>query len=603
MGRRLFGRCGLALALMLSGCTGDEKDLDLPEGYWRLEQIQPILDRTVTVRIEPDLTGLSQAEHETMRLLLETGAIMHRLYVISRHPQALAAHEELAELHERLGSPRTTQGLLDLFRVFRGPIAQTLDNKREPFLPVDAEPPGKNVYPWGIDKASVEVFLSAHPEQRASLLAPRAVVRQATPENLADDLARLDANPGLDLMHPGLGTMLEELRSAPGGQLYALPYSVAYAEELVEAYGLLREAAQVIAAEDPDFADYLRNRARDLISDDYEAGDAAWVRGRFTTRLNAQIGSYETYDDALYGTKSFFALSVLVRDEARTTQLAEVLADIQSLEDALPYDDGKSVDTHIPVGVYRVVADFGQARSANTASILPNEPDLARKYGRRVLLRYNLLGHPKLFADSLAAYVAAVARQHAEDYTFDGRFNYTLWHEIGHYLGPDVTRDGRDPDAALEAYSDLIEELKADLVSLYSGRALLERGYHDDAGLKAHYAAGIRRVLQRVEPRRVEQPYQTMQLMQMNFFLEQGLLEFDPDSKRLRTDYERYHDVVAEMLRQVLEIQRAGDPARAAEFVERYAEWKPDLHQVLAQRIDAASGSRYRLIRYSALDE
>ena len=34
------------------------------------------------------------------------------------------------------------------------------------------------------------------------------------------------------------------------------------------------------AADDAEFAGYLRNRARDLLSNDYESGDAAWVTGR-----------------------------------------------------------------------------------------------------------------------------------------------------------------------------------------------------------------------------------------------------------------------------------------------------------------------------------
>ena len=46
------------------------------------------------------------------------------------------------------------------------------------------------------------------------------------------------------------------------------------------------------------------NRARDLLTDDYESGDAAWITGRFRN-LNAQIGSYETYDDELMGTRAF----------------------------------------------------------------------------------------------------------------------------------------------------------------------------------------------------------------------------------------------------------------------------------------------------------
>ena len=77
-----------------------------------------------------------------------------------------------------------------------------------------------------------------------------------------------------------------------------VPYSVAYADELIKSFGLLNEAADAVEKDDEEFAKYLRNRARDLLSDDYESGDAAWVTGRFKN-LNAQIGSYETYDDEL----------------------------------------------------------------------------------------------------------------------------------------------------------------------------------------------------------------------------------------------------------------------------------------------------------------
>ena len=70
---------------------------------------------------------------------------------------------------------------------------------------------------------------------------------------------------------------------------------------------------------------------------------------------------------------------------------------------------------------------------------------------------------------------------------------------------------------------DLLEEMKADLVSLFAARELHERGAFDDARLRAVYADGIRRVLQKTRPRR-DQPYQTMQLIQWNWFLDHGLL-------------------------------------------------------------------------------
>ncbi len=125
-----------------------------------------------------------------------------------------------------------------------------------------------------------------------------------------------------------------------------------------------------------EFARFLRNRARDLLSNDYESGDASWVTGRFKN-LNAQIGSYETYDDEFYGVKTFFSFCLLLSRQEETTALRQAMKGIQALEDSLPYKNHKKVREDIPVGVYDVVADFGQSRGGNTATILPNESYLA----------------------------------------------------------------------------------------------------------------------------------------------------------------------------------------------------------------------------------
>src|SRR5690606_19661823 len=103
------------------------------------------------------------------------------------------------------------------------------------------------------------------------------------------------------------------------------------------------------------------------------------------------------------------------------------------------------------VGAYDVIADFGQARGGNTASILPNDALYARRYGRTILLRANIMRSPEIFAGTHAAWAAAVAPAFAGDLTADSTFQRTLWHEVGHYLGVDRTRDNRDLDAALGA--------------------------------------------------------------------------------------------------------------------------------------------------------
>jgi hypothetical protein len=585
---------------------------DQPPGYWPLEKSQPIIDKTQTIRLAPDLSHLSEAERKAVAKLLEVGKIFQSLYEKQRHPQALNAYRELVQLDKQAGSP-ATQNLLTLYRLNQGPIATTLENKREPFLPVDPVEPGKNMYPWRIKKEDLEKDLAAHPEHGDAIMGIRTVVRRATLENLRDDLGSMKRYPALATLHPGLQDELSELTGAKlrsgsrmrvpraGETFYAVPYSVAYADDLMKAYELLNEAADILQKDDEEFARFLRNRSRDLLSDDYESGDAAWVTGHFKN-LNAQIGSYETYDDELYGVKTFFAFNVLATRTQETTALRQAMRGLQALEDSLPYDHHKKVREDIPVGVYDVVADFGQSRGGNTATILPNESYLARRYGRTILLRANIMRDQSIFQATSGTLAAAVGLDQAKDLTSEGNFYRTLWHEVGHYLGIDLTKDDRDLDEALQEDSSVLEEMKADLVSLFIAEALRKQGYYTDAQLKSVYAGGILRVLQNNKPRR-DQPYNTMQLMQWNFFLDNGLLTFDQANKTMLIHYDKYHDVVGKMLAQTLNVQYQGDKAAADRFIDQYSKWDETLHGATARKIRDSQKYRFRLFKYAALGE
>ena len=564
----------------------------IPAGYWPLEKSQPIIDKTQTIRLSPDLSKLTEGERKAVAKLIEVGHIMQKLYEEQRHPQALSSYRALEQLDKKTGSTPATQNLLTLYRLFQGPIATTLDNKREPFLPVDPLKPGKNVYPWGITKEAID-------EKRADLLDLRSVVRAATAKNIQEDIAKLNKYPALQTLHPKLSGELKQLQ--PGAQNYSVPYALHYADDLMKAHGLLNEAADAVEKDDDEFARYLRNRARDLLSNDYESGDASWITGRFKN-LNAQIGSYETYDDELFGVKTFFSFCLLKTRQEETTALRQAMKGIQALEDSLPYKNHKKVREDIPVGVYDVVADFGQSRGGNTATILPNESYLARRYGRTILLRANIMRDTSIFEGTSKTLTAALGEQQAKELTPDGNFYRTLWHEVGHYLGVDRTKDGRELDEALQDNANTLEEMKADLVSLFVAQALHKQGYYTDVQLRSVYAGGILRVLQNNRPRR-DQPYNTMQLMQWNFFLENGLLSFDPATKTLRVNYDKYHEVVGKLLERVLAVQYDGDKAASDQFIDQYTQWDENLHGVIAANIRAQQRYRFRLFKYAALGE
>jgi hypothetical protein len=569
--------------LFCCASPGSAQNPKLPDGYWPVEKSQPILDKTQEVRLAPDLSRLSEGERKTVNKLLEVGKIFQALYEQQRHPNALSSRRDLEQLDQRLGSPAATRNLLTLYRLFQGPIANTLENTRAPFLPVMMAPPGQNFYPLDITQDEVEAFMKANPAKRDAILDARTVVRRATSANLQRDIARL------------------KLSAQPNSKtLYAIPYSLAYAGELMRAHLLLNEAADLVQPSDDEFARYLRNRSRDLLSNDYESGDASWITGRFKN-LNAQIGSYETYDDGLFGVKSSFAFSLLKTLQKETQDLRQAMKGLQALEESLPYKNHKRVREDIPVGVYEVIADFGQARGGNTATILPNESYLARRYGRTILLRANIMRDASTFQNTGRAWEAAIAPAHKQDLTSDGNFYRTLWHEVGHYLGVDTTANGRDLDTALQEDANALEEMKADLVSLFVAEALMKQGYYTASQLRSVYASGINRVLQNNKPRR-DQPYNTMQLMQWNFFMENGLLKFDPKSGQISIDYDKYHDVVGKMLAKTLEVQYNGDKAAADRFIDQYTTWDEKLHGVVAKNIRDQQRYRFRLYKYSALD-
>ncbi|MEQ1855509.1 MAG: NUDIX hydrolase [Longimicrobiales bacterium] len=558
---------------------------------WSETDTRRIADNVSVLRLAPDLSHLRPGERAAVEKLLDAGRIFQEMYEDQNHPDAIWAR----------GSAVPGSDAEILYRLYQGPVGTSGSNQRVPFLDVRPEYPGRNVYPLDLLADEMDAYLASHPTERAALLGVRTVVRRATAENLRADLAVLEGQPGLKLLHPTLEPRLEALRAAPSRtSFYAVPYAVAYSGRLRRVQQLLLEAAEAVRDEDPDLSAYLAVRATDMLTSNYEAGDAAWVSGQFVN-LNAQIGSYETYDDALFGVKAFYSLSLLVRDRARSDELAAALTDIQEIENSLPYDRQKSVRSQIPVGVYNVVADFGQSRGTNTATILPNDADHARKYGRTILLRYNIMTEPQLFAGARGRFCAAMAETHCAELSIEGNFERTLWHEIGHYLGVDRTNDGRTLDDALGAVSNLYEEMKADLVSLFSAGKLHESGHYTDAELRSFYAGGLLRVLQFGPPRR-DQPYQTMQLMQWNWYLSRGLVALEDG--RLRVRYDRYPAAVESLLAEVLAIQAAGDTARAERFIDEWTAWDPAVHGVVANAMRGApAASRIWLVRYGALDE
>ena len=541
------------------------------------------------------LDDLEPGERRAVEALVAAAHEVRDLNQAMEHHQALRARRRLDALHERLGRPPETADLMRLYDLFEGPIATTLENERLPFLPVDPFAPGRSVYPWAIEAGEIEAFLQDRPDRRPEILGAHTVVRRTSEQALRADLATLRRHPLLDGLHPGLRDRLNALRERPAEAFYTVPYSIAWPERLLAISEHLRRAADAAAIDDPDLAAFLRQRSRDLLTDDNEAGDAAWVRGTFR-RLDAVVGAYERYDDDLFGAKTFFGLTIMRRDEPWTAALRAELEHVQEIEDALPIDRPRVVPADIPVGTYDVIATVAQGIQVN-AEILPNDESIVRKYGRKILMRRNITMHPGAVDRVMRRWLSAMAPAHHAELTAEGMFRQTTWHEIGHYLGPDEQRSGRPFGEALAEDAPILEELKAELVSAFAAILLHRRGTWTEDDVRGVAATVLLGGLRPARPLR-SQPYETLWLMRLNQALETGYLRIETDG--LHIEHDRLEESTVSMLRETLGIQDAGSRRDSNAFIERYSAWD-ERHERIAAAMRSVERHRFMFARFAAL--
>ena len=167
---RIFTRFILITAFALATPFTFAAEQDFLDGAWNTAQTQAILDKTLQLRLPYDADSFTEAERGAVVELVAAGKRMHQLYLDQLHHQAVAAAGQLANDSSR-------PDLADVFRLMKGPVATTLDNQRQAILAVDAETPGKNVYPAGMTRELMDGWLEQNPARRDELLHLRAVVR------------------------------------------------------------------------------------------------------------------------------------------------------------------------------------------------------------------------------------------------------------------------------------------------------------------------------------------------------------------------------------------------------------------------------------------
>ncbi|MFR8938700.1 MAG: dipeptidyl-peptidase 3 family protein [Phocaeicola coprocola] len=288
------------------------------------------------------------------------------------------------------------------------------------------------------------------------------------------------------------------IRRNEDGSLKSVWYHEAYAEEIGRICALLEKA--VTLAEDPGLKNYLKKRIEAFKTDDYLESDLAWMDMK-DSKIDFVTGPIESYDDKFQETKASYESFILLKDEARSKDLAKFVAMLPALQKELPcapeyktFVPGTSSDLNVYDAVY--YAGDCNAGSKTIAINLPNDERVhALKGTRRLQLRNSMKAK---FDKILMPIGQLIVTPEQQKYlNFDAFFWNVTFHEVAHGLGVKQTINTNESvDAVMGTEKTSWEEAKADILGLFMVTKLIEMGEITNITAEdaiATYIAGILR--------------------------------------------------------------------------------------------------------------
>ena len=404
-----------------------------------------------------------------------------------------------------------------------------------------------------------------------------------------------------------------------GNELYAIDYTEYFASQFSQIANELELAAHY--SSNHAFNDYLGWQAQALLQNNEDMdqlADKHWAVLQ-DTPLEFTL-SRENYEDEMTGTvfendelknllaehgiepvsKDMLGARVGIVNQKGTKLLLSFKEQMKQLASLMPYAEkyeqsvasGEDVkQTMVDVDLVTLQGDYAQCRGGiTTAQNLPNNDKLSIKLGggrRNVYHRQVRMSHDTERTKKMLA--ALVAPEFHQYFNPEAEHIFVIGHENGHSLGPNSSYQ-----EALGVYKHIIEENKADVVSITFMPEYVKSGVISEQTLKEVYTTWIIRLFLKSKPQQI-QPHRVGDLIHFNFLLEQGAIHFNSERK-LEIDFIKLPKAMFEILRQTIEVQLSKDPKKAKAFIDKYSKWS-NLHQYIADTLRSLGVKPYKDIR------
>ncbi len=378
-----------------------------------------------------------------------------------------------------------------------------------------------------------------------------------------------------------------------GNKLKAIDYTEFFAEQFSLAANELEVAAHYTT--DEAFKDYLGWQAQALLQNNEDMdmlADKHWAVLQ-NCPLEFTIGR-ENYDDEITPTvfenqslmqkltrenieivpKDMLGARVGILNKEGTDlilkfkellpEIAKKMPLINEYHQHITHDNKQ---TSVDVDLVALQGDYAQCRGGITiAQNLPNSDKLAIKTGggrRNVFHRQ--VRRVKISDEQIKLLNEFVSPELHELFNEDARHIYVIGHENGHTLGPDS-----ECKNSLGIYNHVIEENKADVISLAFMPEYVKAGVIDEKTLKQIYLTRIVALFLMAEPV-LQNPHRVGDLMQFNYLLKKKAIYFEND--KLKVNFEKVPTAMYDLLEETVRTQLSKNPENAKKLINEYAVW------------------------------
>ena len=509
--------------------------------------IAPDLDRRLSrwrpVKMPFDSSGLSAREQRMIGKLVGACQYLDDIFWRQSDPDGLQLYQSLL----KTGHNPQLQRLL----LINGGRFDLIDDNAA-IVGTEPMPPGRGLYPKGVTRAHLDHYIGQHPEKKAEIYNPYTVVRRQ------------------------------------GDGFIGVPYHVEYRRWLEPAARLLREAAALSDA--PKFAGFLETRATALLSDDYYASDLQWM-DLDDPKIDLIYAPYETYLDGVLGVKGSYGASILVRNRSESEKLAAFQKYVADIQDALPLaaeDRPSKRGLRTPMEVMDAPFRAGDLRHGYqaVADNLPNDPRIHETKGSKKIFFKNFMD-ARVNTIILPLAQRVMRADQAVKASAGGYLAMVMLHEISHGLGPAYARAGGQQVDIREAIGPVypgLEEAKADVVGMFALQWLIDRGALPKERFEEYYASYVAGIFRTVRFG-IAEAHGRAEMMEFNYLAEQKAIVRE-GSGRYAIDYQRIGPALAQLARELLEIEATGDRDRAGKWFAKYEAMPRELKTALEAASD-----------------